>query len=43
MKDNIIIYMLYQIVDEANFEKIASTTIAKEAWDTLEKAYKSED
>jgi hypothetical protein len=43
MKDKITIYMLYQTIDKVSFEKIASATIAKEAWDTLEKAYKSED
>jgi gag-polypeptide of LTR copia-type len=43
MKDKSALYMLYQTVDEAGFEKIATATTTKEAWDTLEKAYKSVD
>jgi nanoRNase/pAp phosphatase (c-di-AMP/oligoRNAs hydrolase) len=41
MKDKSALYMLYQTVDKAGFEKIVTMTIIKEAWDTLEKAYKS--
>jgi gag-polypeptide of LTR copia-type len=41
MKDKSALYMLYQTVDEAGFEKIMTTTIAKEVWNTLKKAYKS--
>jgi gag-polypeptide of LTR copia-type/Zinc knuckle len=43
MKDKSALYMLYEIVDEAGFEKITTVTTAKEAWDTLEKAYKNVD
>jgi gag-polypeptide of LTR copia-type len=43
MKDKSALYMLYQEVDEAGFEKIMTATTAKKAWDTLEKAYKSVD
>jgi gag-polypeptide of LTR copia-type/Domain of unknown function (DUF4219) len=43
MKDKSALYMLYQTVDEADFEKITTATTTKEAWDTLEKAYKSVD
>jgi dsDNA-specific endonuclease/ATPase MutS2 len=41
MKDKSALYMLYQTVDEAGFEKIRTATTAMEVWDTLEKAYKS--
>jgi gag-polypeptide of LTR copia-type/Domain of unknown function (DUF4219) len=43
MKDNNALYMLYQIVDEAGFEKIMTATTTKETWDTLEKGYKNVD
>jgi gag-polypeptide of LTR copia-type len=43
MKDKSALYMLYQTVDEADFEKITTATTTKEAWDTPEKAYKSVD
>jgi hypothetical protein len=33
MKDKSALYMLYQTVDEACFEKIVTVTITKEAWD----------
>jgi len=32
--------MLYRVVDEAIFEKIAGASTSKEAWDILEKAFK---
>ncbi|KHN34456.1 hypothetical protein glysoja_037934, partial [Glycine soja] len=31
--------ILHQCVDDTHFEKIAGANIAKEAWDTLNKAY----
>jgi gag-polypeptide of LTR copia-type len=43
MKDKSALYILYQTIDEADFEKIMTTVITKEAWDILEKAYKSVD
>jgi gag-polypeptide of LTR copia-type len=42
-KDKIVFYMMYQTVDESGFEKIAGAKTSKEAWETLEKAYKGED
>ncbi|KAK7379719.1 hypothetical protein VNO78_34409 [Psophocarpus tetragonolobus] len=35
--------MLYQAVDEVGFEKIASVSTSKEAWDILAKVYKGAD
>ena len=32
--------MLFRAVDESGFEKIASATTSKEAWDTLRKVFK---
>nr|GEV96962.1 retrovirus-related Pol polyprotein from transposon TNT 1-94 [Tanacetum cinerariifolium] len=43
MKDKTAFYFLFQSIDESGFEKIASATIAKEAWDFLEKVYKGAD
>jgi len=43
MKDKNILYKLYQILDEAEFEKITTATTIKEVCDTLEKVYKSMD
>jgi gag-polypeptide of LTR copia-type/Domain of unknown function (DUF4219) len=43
MNDKSALYMLYQTVDEAGFEKITIVSTTKEAWDTLEKACKSVD
>jgi gag-polypeptide of LTR copia-type len=43
MKDKSTLYMLYQIIDEANFEKIMTAATTMETWDTLEKAYKNVD
>ncbi|GMI79368.1 hypothetical protein HRI_001606100 [Hibiscus trionum] len=37
-KDNATLYMLFRAVDESGFEKIASATTSKEAWDILEKS-----
>ena len=36
-KDKAALYMLFRAVDESAFEKIASATTSKEAWDILEK------
>jgi predicted AlkP superfamily phosphohydrolase/phosphomutase len=35
--------MLFQAVDESDFEKIADVTTSKEAWDILEKVFKGAD
>ena len=45
MKDKGAMFLLYQSVagDENGFEKISDAKTAKEAWDALEKAYKSGD
>ena len=43
MKDKATLYILYQVVDESGFEKIAGAKSSKEAWDILEKAYKGDD
>jgi hypothetical protein len=43
MKDKTALYLLYQSVDEAGFEKIANTKDSKEAWEILESAYKGAD
>lgn len=37
MKDKTALYMLFQAVDESDFEKIVSAVTGKEAWDTLKK------
>ncbi|XP_052478791.1 uncharacterized protein LOC128034094 [Gossypium raimondii] len=42
-KDKAALYMLFRAVDESGFEKIASTTTSKEAWDILAKLYKGAD
>ena len=42
-KDKTVLYMLFRAVDESVFEKIAGSTTSKEAWDTLEKAFKGAD
>ncbi|CAI8600638.1 unnamed protein product [Vicia faba] len=41
--DKTTLYMLFRAVDESVFKKIAGSTMSKEAWDTLEKAFKGED
>jgi gag-polypeptide of LTR copia-type/Zinc knuckle len=43
MKDKTTLYMLFQAVDESDFEKITSATTAKEAWDTLQKVFMGAD
>jgi len=40
MKDKTTLYILYQGVDEAGFEKIAGAKTSKEAWEILQTAYK---
>jgi gag-polypeptide of LTR copia-type len=40
IKDKITLYILYQAVDEARFEKIVGATISKEARETLQTAYR---
>jgi gag-polypeptide of LTR copia-type len=42
-KDKIVLYLMYQAVDESGFEKIAGAKTSKEAWETLENAYKEAD
>ena len=43
MKTKNAFYLLFQPVDESGFEKIVGASIAKKAWDMLEKAYKGVD
>ena len=40
MKDKTVLYLLFQVVYESYFEKIASATTSKKAWDTLEKVFR---
>ncbi|KAG6527467.1 hypothetical protein ZIOFF_009569 [Zingiber officinale] len=42
-KDKTALYMMFRVVDESGFEKIANATTSKEAWDILETAYKGAD
>ena len=42
-KDKGALYMLFWVVDESGFEKFASATTSKEAWDTLGKMFKGID
>ena len=42
-KDCKALVILHQCVDDSHFEKIAGATIAKKAWDTLNKAYVGAD
>ncbi|XP_058760440.1 uncharacterized protein LOC131633767 [Vicia villosa] len=39
-KDKTTLYMLFRAVDESGFEKIAGSTTSKQAWDTLETAFR---
>ncbi|KAJ3692026.1 hypothetical protein LUZ60_012376 [Juncus effusus] len=43
MNDKTALYMLFQAVDESDFEKIASAVTGKEAWDTLQNVFKGTD
>jgi gag-polypeptide of LTR copia-type/Domain of unknown function (DUF4219) len=43
VKDKAALYILYQAVDEAGFEKIAGAVTSKEAWETLQTAYRGAD
>jgi len=43
VKDKAALYILYQAVDESDFEKIASVKSSKEVWGILEKMYKGDD
>nr|GEV71615.1 hypothetical protein [Tanacetum cinerariifolium] len=43
MKAKTALYLLFQSVYESGFEKIVGASTAKQAWDTLEKAYKGTD
>ncbi|GJR92508.1 hypothetical protein Tco_0264682 [Tanacetum coccineum] len=43
MKAKTALYLLFQSVDESGFEKVVGASTAKQAWDTLEKAYKGAD
>ncbi|PNX63345.1 retrovirus-related Pol polyprotein from transposon TNT 1-94, partial [Trifolium pratense] len=36
-------YLIHQSIDEVNFDKIATCTSAKEAWDTLERCHNGGD
>ena len=42
-KDKKAMYFIYQIVDEAIFDRIETATTAKEAWDKLYTSYKDDD
>ena len=37
------LYLIHQCVNDENFEKIASATSAKAAWDALEKSYAGDE
>ncbi|XP_057485859.1 uncharacterized protein LOC130772138 [Actinidia eriantha] len=43
VKDKRVLSFIYQGVDDANFEKIASATTAKEAWEILQNSFKGGD
>ena len=42
-KDKKALYFLYQAVDEIVFEKISGATLAKAAWELLQKSYKGDE
>jgi len=42
-KDKTALYVLYRVVDESSFEKIANVMCSKRVWDILEKAYKGDN
>jgi hypothetical protein len=41
--DKMTLYILYQGVDEAGFEKVAEATTSKKAWRILQTTYKEAD
>ena len=43
VKDRATLYILYQVVNESGFEKIANVNSLREARDIVEKAYKGDD
>ncbi len=43
VKDKRALSFIYQGVDDANFEKIARATTAKEAWEILQNSFKGGD
>jgi len=43
VKDKAALFILYQAINESNFEKITNAKSSKEVWDILEKAYKGND
>ncbi|KAI5345401.1 hypothetical protein L3X38_013278 [Prunus dulcis] len=42
-KDKKALFFIFQVVDEAIFERISSCTTSKQAWDTLFASYKGEE
>ena len=42
-RDKTSLCMLFRAVDESAFKKIVGSTTSKEAWDTLEKAFRGAD
>jgi gag-polypeptide of LTR copia-type len=42
-KDKITLCIIYQSVDESDFEKIVGVKTSKKTWETLEKIYKGAD
>ena len=43
VKNKTALYILYQVVDESDFDKIASAKSSKESWDILGNAYKGDE
>ena len=43
MKDKTALYLLFQAVDESDFQKISGAVTSKEAWEILQKAFKGAD
>ena len=42
-KDKKALFLIYQALDDDNFEKISDTTSAKQAWEKLQTSYKGEE
>ena len=42
-KDKNALFLIYQTLDDDNFEKISDTTSAKQAWEKLQTSYKGEE